>query len=121
MQHTLRFVPIPGTVATLSVALLLVLVFLSPTSQAAPLTYLGMVCTMDEAELEAEVESMVQQMRWTRRFSGPGSQFRKHIEGHAGEVMKVLEAAQARSDCSPERKTQATNLWAMLSATRSGY
>lgn len=121
MQHSLRFATTTGAGAVVGAALLFGLALLPHTAHASPLAYLGMMCTMDESKLEAEVESMVQQLRWTRRFSGPGSQFRKHIEGHAGEVMEALESLQTRDDCSQERKTQATNLWAMLSATRSGY
>lgn len=121
MQPLFRPIPIIGSAAALTGTLLLVLALTPAPSRASPLAYLGTLCTIDDATLDEEVESMVQQLRWTRRFSGPGSQFRKHIEGHAGEVMEALEATQNRTDCSQARKSQATNLWAMLSATRNGH
>lgn len=89
-------------------------------SRASALTYLAELCTMDSARLDEEVESMVAQLRWVRRFAGPGSQHRKHIEGHAGEIMDALEATQTRADCPEARKSQATNLWASLAAVRGG-
>lgn len=107
--------------AVITGALLGIVILTPRPSTAAPLSYLNGLCTMQETALDEEVESMVQQLRWTRRFSGPGSQYRKHLEEHAGEIMEALEATQTRTDCSEARKSHATNLWAMLSATRNGY
>lgn len=121
MAQALPSSSIPAFTAVVTVALLGILTLTPRPTQASPLSYLNGLCTMQEAELDEAVESMVQQLRWTRRFSGPGSQYRKHIEGHAGEIMEALEATQTRTDCSEARKSHATNLWATLSETRNGY
>lgn len=122
MQTSTRDSAITGFAAVFVAAMIFVLLLGMPQqAQAAPLSYLNGLCTMDDAALDEEVQAVVQQLRWTRRFSGPGSQFRKHIEGHADEIMDALEATQTRADCSYARKSRATHLWAMISATRSGY
>jgi hypothetical protein len=75
----------------------------SGTAAAFPITFVQAACSGDAGYLEESVRSFEGKLIKVKRFETRGSQHRKHVERHAGEIIEAFDAASTSGKCSGER------------------
>lgn len=90
------------------------------SAQAFPITFAQALCTLEAGELDASVRNFQDRLEYVKRFQAVGSQYRKHVERHTGELIEAFEVAQKQETCSVERKARIEQFKVELEQIRAG-
>ena len=89
----------------LTIGLLLgAFLFMSSGVNASSGIFAYTMCGMDSKPFEKNVKAFVNKLIKVRRVKARHSQYRKHIERHAKEMLEAFNAAQGYATCSRLRK-----------------
>lgn len=89
-------------------------------AQAFPITFAQALCSLGAAELDESVRGFQDRLEYVKRFQAVGSQYRKHVERHTGELIEAFDVAQKQETCSVERKARIQQFKVELEQIRAG-
>ena len=90
------------------------------SAQAFSIPFALSLCTLQPKELDDSVRDFQNRLAWVKRFQAVGSQYRKHVERHSGELIEAFDAAQQHASCTTERKVRIQQFKSELEDLRAG-
>lgn len=90
------------------------------SAQAFSIPFALSLCTLQSQELDDSVRNFQNRLAWVKRFQAVGSQYRKHVERHSGELIDAFDAAQQQPSCTAERKVRIQQFKTEIEDLRAG-